>query len=63
MVIAIPSGYTVTDIVNGFDLPALSEFTTTSVKYALPNGTQIDYKLYYKLCAVATEFKSIKFKK
>lgn len=63
LVIAIPSGYTVTDIVNGFDLPALSEFTTTSVKYALPNGTQIDYILYYKLCAVATEFKSIKFKK
>ena len=63
LVIAIPSDYTVTDIINGFDLPALSEFTTTTVKYALPNGTQIVYNLYYKLCAVATEFKSIKFKK
>lgn len=63
LVIALPSNYSVTDIVNGFDLPALSEFSTTTVTYTLPNGTEMDYKLYYKLCAVATEFKSIKFKK
>ena len=63
MVIALPTGYTVTDIVNGFDLPALSEFSTTSVEYTLPNGDKKDYIVYYKLCAVATEFKSIKFKK
>lgn len=63
LVIALPTGYTVTDIVNGFDLPALSEFSTTSVEYTLPNGDKKDYIVYYKLCAVATEFKSIKFKK
>lgn len=63
MVIAIPSTYKVTEIVNGFGTPAISEYTTTTVDYTLANNTTVEYTLYYKMHAAETKYNSIKFKK
>lgn len=62
MVIAVPSGYALNSIKNGFDLESKDSFALSTVEYELPSGATVTYNLYAMASAADWNFKTIVIK-
>lgn len=62
--IAMPSAWSLKEIKNGMDLVITNNFAKVdTIKYVLPNGDEVDYKVYSNLYSADVAYNSIKIGK
>lgn len=62
--IAMPSAWSLMEVKNGMDLVITENFATVdTVKYVLPNNSEVDYKVYSNLYGADVAYNSIKIGK
>ena len=63
MCICVAPGYSLSGIMNGFDLESKDSFTTSTVSYSLPNDTTANYTIYSMKSEADWNYKTIKIVK